>query len=635
MRLSQQLILFMLAAAVLPLSGVGFWLLQRSETELSRRLAHEQRAVAEAAAEAAAAQLMVPINGIAGSAALIDWRSVNAEEARGGLQLLAAQSELIAGVALVDSTRDAVAPVPGGEGHPTFDPIADGKTMFLALPYQSLGEHGQKGQVAVGAAFVLAGRPAIPIAIQVSEPGRDAAFVAAYVGLEALASRLTERAAGTEGELQLVDADGRVVASSTGQTAPLALLARARQDVVAQGNPNGRSADGERIAIAKVPDRLGLTAVASLPEAVALAPVRALRRTVLVGIGGTLVLLVTMGLFFTRRLNRRLSQVGGAAEAYARGELSTRIQVGGQDELAELADTFNRMGAELEAARGRLLKWNDDLKAKVDEATADLRAAQSQLVEAQKLAAIGQLGASVAHEINNPLCGILGNAQLMMLDRTEDDDDFDLLKKIEESAKRCRDITQNLLRFSQSSARADRRPLDLNAVVRSSLAFERPRFEEAKIEVKAALAEQPMQVFADPELIAQVLSQLSSNARAAMLKTEAKTLEVTTRPQGDEVFLEVKDSGKGIPPGNLDRVFEPFFTTKDVWSNIGLGLSVAYRIVTEHDGRIEVDSTPGQGARFTIRLPKYDPAKHQPRSAVAASPVKDFSAGGQGVGITR
>jgi two-component system NtrC family sensor kinase len=628
-RLSQQLILFMLAAAVLPLSGVGFWLLHRSEAELSQRIAQEQRAAAEAAAERAGAQIMTAINGVATSAGLIDWRAVSDDEARGGLQLLVAQSDLIAAVALIDPLRTTqLAPVPGAEGHPRFD--ADAARLESALPYDSLGLHGERGQVAVGLAVELGNFSALPVAVQVSAPGKDAAFVVALVGLQAVQDRLTDRASPTAGQLQLVDARGRVVASSAGGP-PLAPLAPSRYEVV-KGLRTGRSADGERVASVEVPDRLELTAVVSLAEEVALAPVRALRRTVLLGIGATLLLLVTVGLMFTRRLNRRLQQVALGADAYARGELSTRIQVGGEDELADLAETFNRMGNELEAARERLMKWNDDLKVKVDEATADLRAAQHQLIEAQKLAAIGQLGAGVAHEINNPLCGILGNAQLMMLDRAETDSDFDLLKKIEESAKRCRDITQNLLRFSQSSARADRRQLDLNAVVRSALAFERPRFTEAQVAVEERIADAPLQVWADPELLSQVVSQLSSNARTAMLKSQTRKIEIVTRLEGAEVLLEVRDTGKGISDAHLARVFEPFFTTKDVWSNIGLGLSVAYRIVTEHDGRIDVESTAGQGARFIVRLPKYDPLRHLPTQSISP---EHFSVGGQGVGIIR
>jgi len=614
-RLSQQLILFMLAAAVLPLSAVGFWLLNRSEAELSARLEHEQRAVAEAAAEGAAAQLMSAIDGLSTSAALFDWGGIAPDELRGGLTLLAAQSELIAAVSLVDPKRKMPLPtVAGGERHPAYDGVTPLSTAF---DFPALGLRGQKGQAAVGPAVMLGSSPALPVAVQVSANEKDSAFIVAFIGLDAVQARLVARASPTAGELQLVDGEGRVVAGTA---------ARARLQPLAATRAT------DRVARATVPEQLGLTVVVSLPDAVAMAPVRALRQSVLVGIGVTLAFLVTVGLLFTRRLNRRLGQVGGAAEAYARGELSTRLQVGGQDELAELADTFNRMGTELEAARGRLLKWNDELKVKVDEALADLRSAQGQLIEAQKLAALGQLGAGVAHEINNPLCGILGNAQLMMLDRTESDADFDLLKKIEESAKRCRDITQNLLRFSQSSARADRRPVDLNAVLRSCLAFEQPRFDEGQVTVRPALAEAPMQVWADPELISQVISQLASNARTAMIKSPVRTLDVVTRAEGAEVWLEVTDSGRGIPEGNLARVFEPFFTTKDVWSNIGLGLSVAYRIVTEHEGRIEVTSTAGQGARFTVRLPRYDPTRHQAPSTATS---KDFAAGGQGVGITR
>ncbi len=462
--------------------------------------------------------------------------------------------------------------------------------------------------------------------------GATAPFALAELALSPLQQVLVARASSTVGALELIDNEGRVVAASQGGTG--VPMRDGRMQVWRSSEGAGRSADAERVATAAVPGQLGLAVAVSLADDVALAPVHALRRTILFGTLGTLALLVVVALAFTRRLNARLQKVGGAAEAYAKGELSTRIEVGGADELTDLANTFNRMGTELEAARAKLTRWNDELKQRVDEATADLRAAQAQLIEAQKLAAIGQLGAGVAHEINNPLCGILGNAQLLMLDRNPTDDDFDLLKKIEESAKRCRDITQNLLRFSQSQAEGALRPIDLNAIVRSTMDVEAVRNAEAKAAIELELAAGPLQVRGDPEQLALVLGSMLSNARTALAKAAVREdLGAHPRAATPVSSSTVADTGKGIAPENLSRVFDPFFTTKDVWSNIGLGLSVAYRVVKEHEGRIDVESTVGQGATFTVRLPPFDPK----RAAATAppSPARRCRWAGQELGIVR
>jgi C4-dicarboxylate-specific signal transduction histidine kinase len=261
------------------------------------------------------------------------------------------------------------------------------------------------------------------------------------------------------------------------------------------------------------------------------------------------------------------------------------------------------MGAELEAARARLLRWNDDLRAKVDEAMAELKTAQVQLLEAQKLAAVGQLGAGVAHELNNPLAGILGYVQLMLMSRNESDADLDTLRKIELSAKRCKEITQNLLRFSQQRARADLRSVDLNSLVRDALSLTELQMKAEGITLALELSP-PVRVLADPGHASQVLLALLSNARTAMLKTSSKVLTIRTGEREGRGFLEVEDTGKGILPEHRHRVFEPFFTTKDVWSNVGLGLSVAYRIVSEAGGTIDMRSEVGKGSCFTVLLTK-------------------------------
>jgi C4-dicarboxylate-specific signal transduction histidine kinase len=261
------------------------------------------------------------------------------------------------------------------------------------------------------------------------------------------------------------------------------------------------------------------------------------------------------------------------------------------------------MAEELSRSRARLERWNEELKAEVDARTADLRAAQAQLVETQKLAAIGQLGAGVAHEINNPLTGILGNAQLLLESVRSGDPSRESLEKIEALARRCRDITQNLLRFSEQRAEPDHQVVDLDRVVADALGLVDGQLRSGGIALELDLASPPLKVRGDAGQLAQVVLNLVQNARTACLERTGALVRVGTRRATDGVELVVTDNGKGIPPENLPRIFEPFFTTKDLWSNVGLGLSVTYRIVSEHGGRIDVSSTPGQGSTFVVALP--------------------------------
>jgi two-component system, NtrC family, sensor kinase len=629
MRLSQKLILFVLAAAILPLTGVGFWLLSVSERELSSRLEREQAAIASSGADAISAQLLGTINALAISAGLFEWTAFTPAEVEGGLKLLYAQSDNVAGVAFVDPSKPeaGVQVVGGHEKHPPFEPQTGAERLAKAAPLAEVAQNGDKGQTIVTHAGPgEGGKPVLPVAIQLAR-GKSSPFIVAELGLDSVAQALKQRAQGGA-NAELVDPDGLVVASSLGRS--LNPLEPELKEMVGKGT--GR-AGSTRVASAPVNGLAGFSVVVTVPEETALAPVKALRQTVLFGTGVTLIFLIGAALLFVRGLVGRLSAVSTTAEQFGKGQLNARVHLDGSDELAELGEVMNRMGGELETSRAKLLTWNDELKVKVAEATADLRAAQAQLLEAQKLAAVGQLGAGVAHEINNPLCGILGNAQLLMLEREPKDADWALLKAIEDGAKRCREITSNLLRFSQSSNQAALRRIDLNAVVRSTVNFEQPRNKEAGLVVTSKLHSTPLEVWGDPDQLSQAISAMLSNARTATQKSAEKKCELTTRPAASgDVVLEVEDNGKGIKPENMPRIFEPFFTTKDVWSNIGLGLSVTYRIVTEHAGRIEAFSEEGKGARFTVRLPPYDPEK-SPRSERPSAERKPLTLGGQGQGI--
>jgi signal transduction histidine kinase len=208
----------------------------------------------------------------------------------------------------------------------------------------------------------------------------------------------------------------------------------------------------------------------------------------------------------------------------------------------------------------------------------------------------------VAHEINNPLTGILGNAQLL-LEEAAPGADREPLERIEALARRCRDVTQSLLRFSRQGAEPAREDVDLNRVVSDALAVFGAAAQADGIPVSAELAAPPPRVRGDAGHLAQVLLNLLSNARTACEARPGAGISVSTRREGGEAVVRVRDGGRGISPEHLPHVFEPFFTTKDRWASVGLGLSVSYRIVADHGGRIEVESRPGEGAAFTVRLP--------------------------------
>ncbi len=559
MRLYQQLVLFMLAATVLPLAAVGFSLLRSAEDELARRIGGEQRALAGLAAREVSTGLMGAVEALGRATEAIDWSAASAEEVMGGLSLLYQQDDAITAVALVDANgRLLSGPLYAqrDDGHPTFLPEAQAQ-WFGSVPVTPL-RGGQPGQAALGEAYVAARHLPARVAVAVKAgPGEVAPFVLAELGLDLLEARMKAIPGAQAATIELLDRNGRVVFSPVaerrfGQLEPglTKRVLQIGQDVSSRsfsaGGPPRRL-----MSVAVVPEQLGFVALVSEGETSALAPVVEMRRTVLLSIGGALAVLLAIGALFTRRLTRRIGQVVVGAEAFGRGELAHRIAATGSDELAGLADTFNRMGAELQGARSRLERWNDDLRQKVEESIAELKAAQAQLVEAQKLAAIGQLGAGVAHEINNPLAGILGNAQLLMLDRPRTDPDLEMLRKIELAAKRCKEITQNLLRFSQQREKPEFRSVDLHGVVRDAISLTWHQLQNEGISVSMELAEGEARVSADPGHLSQVVLAVVSNARTALMKAERKALRVRTESSEGEVLLVVRDTGKGIKPDLL------------------------------------------------------------------------------------
>jgi two-component system NtrC family sensor kinase len=278
----------------------------------------------------------------------------------------------------------------------------------------------------------------------------------------------------------------------------------------------------------------------------------------------------------------------------AGGDLDYRLPVTSADELGDLAESFNKMTAEVAGVQAKI---EEEVRRK----TAELEKAHRSLLKSEKMASVGKLAATVAHEINNPLFGILTYARLVLrgLARVEGesrDAMVEQLQTIERESKRCGDLVKNLLTFSRQ-APSHREPNDLNTIVHRAVMLVKHKLDLQGIELVERLADGAPPVECDANQIQQVILVLLVNAAEAMPK--GGRLDVATDGRG---AVRVKDSGCGIPADVLPHIFDPFFTTKEDQNRTGLGLAVAYSIVEQHGGEIAVRSEPGKGTEFRVEL---------------------------------
>ncbi len=233
---------------------------------------------------------------------------------------------------------------------------------------------------------------------------------------------------------------------------------------------------------------------------------------------------------------------------------------------------------------------------------------EHELRQAEKMSAVGQLSAGVAHELNNPLAGVLGYAQLL-LDLPLGDKLRRGLDSICREADRCRKIVHNLQTFARKH-KPEAASVGINAVLLSTLELRSYQLKVDNIEVVCDLDEDLPMSLADAHQLRQVFLNIVVNAHQAMTTDGSKgVLTLRTRLQGNDIVVEIEDDGPGIDPADLGRIFDPFFTTKDVGQGTGLGLSICYGIVREHGGKITAENVPGGGALFRVTLPYRPPGR--------------------------
>jgi two-component system NtrC family sensor kinase len=313
-------------------------------------------------------------------------------------------------------------------------------------------------------------------------------------------------------------------------------------------------------------------------------------------------------LFVWQVLHRPVRSLRQGTEHLAAGDLGYQIPVGAQDELGELARSFNGMSTQLQSANTQLLEWSRTLEDRVGQKTRELKRAHEHMLHVEKMASMGRMAAVVAHEVNNPLAGILTYSKLLKkwLDRAEiqgkREEAGECLDLIASESRRCGDLVRNLLSFSRT-APINLQPTDLNDVVERALRLVQHQMDMSGIQVQPELADELPRIFADPAQIEQVLLALIMNAHDAMPQGGNLWIQTRLQSASSEIQIEIRDDGCGIPPELLAQIFEPFLSTKEGGHSVGLGLAISLNIIEAHQGRIEVQSEVGRGAKFTVTLP--------------------------------
>jgi len=360
-----------------------------------------------------------------------------------------------------------------------------------------------------------------------------------------------------------------------------------------------------------------------------LAQVRTARAAVAVVIGLLFAVAMAAVVGIASYLTRPLEAMVASAEAIAAGERSHRAAATGSAEVTHLATAFNRMLDGLVQAQRQLEESNRTLETRVVERTAQLEQARDQLLQAQKMEAVGRLAGGVAHDFNNLLTVIIGNAELALDVVPQGDRVRADLKEVQAAAERGKALAQQLLAFGRKQM-LQAKVLDLNRLVGHAHQMLRRLIGE-DVELRVIAGPRLAPVRADAMQLQQVIMNLAVNARDAMpdggvLTIETANAEVDTgytrahppMTPGSWVRLTVRDSGVGMSDHVKEHLFEPFFTTKEVGKGTGLGLATVYGIVKQSGGFIYVESAPGSGATFDVFLPPVAAESRQEPGASAA-----------------
>jgi two-component system NtrC family sensor kinase len=330
----------------------------------------------------------------------------------------------------------------------------------------------------------------------------------------------------------------------------------------------------------------------------------------LLALATTLLLIAALIMFTSKNIKNPLNDLIKASIAVANGNKNTRLEIKTNqlDDMRMVSQAFNDMLDNLQSATEELQNWSQQLEYKVQKKSEELGAAQNELIHIERIASLGKLSSSVAHEINNPLSGILVYTKLIHkqlsnpeLDKTKKDTMLKHLKLIENETKRCGEIVKGLLEFSKKD-QEDFESKHLHKILQDTYELMTHPIRIANISFHADLQAKSDLIFCSPNQIKQACVAILVNATEAVHEN-GEIIISTSNPDIETIRIDISDNGIGMPEDDIPQIFQPFFSTKHDTSGIGLGLAIVHGIVKSHNGRVDVKSELGRGTTISITLP--------------------------------
>ncbi|HEX4386273.1 MAG TPA: sensor histidine kinase [Myxococcales bacterium] len=581
------------AIGLFPAAILGWLSFSVNRAELEKSVGASQSAVAEEVARGSERFVLQAIESLRLSASILPLGELSPKEVASVLRIPYRQLEFVDAVQLLSASGAPLTPAifESGNGRPA--PLVD--AMLRGAPLSKMGS-----DMAIGIPYAGAPGPVrLPIALRLGEGH----LLIAELSLDNLHQQMVQNSHNGTVALLATQAGGLLAAGEK--------IELADGDRALIGGSNGGVAlvkrkDGtEWLASAAPVTTLSWTVLISQPASIALRPAAVVRGYTLFWLLVAAILVVVLGAMLSRRVTEPIERLKVSVQSLLEGR-AEEAKVESDDEIGQFAKAFNSMAGQIVKRDEEIRRWNVELQNRVDERTAELKVAQDQILRTRRLAALGSMGAGIAHELNNPLTSIGGLAAILALDLQGSPHEA-TLKTMQGEVKRVAKIVADMRKLTEQEGVQAGRKFAVSAPVQAALDSFDKELRAKNIRVTAELSRCEAQ--GDAAQIQQAVANLVENAINAM--PEGGELKVSLADVGgDAVKLTVSDTGKGIPAAIRERIFDPFFTTKSEPGGVGMGLPISHRIVEAHHGKLILESAEGKGATFTIVLPAAAAAAH-------------------------